>query len=99
MSLSVPLPLPPGFNEHAPKIPVEPVANCPTCGATARAFFARGHDYELETCRNEWYFWQCDDCATVWLDPRPAVAALNIIYPPHYYAYTMSDTVSPIALK
>jgi SAM-dependent methyltransferase len=91
--------LPPGYDPTRPVIPVEQVAACPTCGARSRRAFARGHDYELETCRNEWQFWQCSECGTVWLDPRPAVEALGIIYPPHYYAYAMSETISPIALK
>ncbi len=92
-------PLPPGYPASSPEISTERVPACPTCGGTARASFARGHDYELETCRNEWQFWQCTTCGTVWLDPRPAVDTLGIIYPPHYYAYSMSDKVSPIALK
>jgi 2-polyprenyl-3-methyl-5-hydroxy-6-metoxy-1,4-benzoquinol methylase len=99
MSIADAAPLPAGFPADAPEIAVEKVPNCPTCGATQRTHFAYGHDYELETCRNEWHFWQCDRCGTVWLDPRPAVSALPIIYPQHYYAYSMSDTFWPLALK
>src|SRR5262249_26459696 len=68
------------------------------CGGERRTAFARGHDYELETCRNEWRFWQCAACATVWLDPRPQTAALGVIYPASYYAYQMGK-ISPVALK
>ncbi|SRR6266508_1223588 len=92
-------PLPAGFNARAPEIAVESVPRCPVCGERTRRHFACGYDYELETCRNEWHFWQCNACGVVWLDPRPAVDTLGIIYPPHYYAYAMSDTLSPLALK
>ncbi len=92
-------PLPSGYSASSPEISVERVPACPTCGASRRELFACGHDYELETCRNEWQFWQCQDCGTVWLDPRPAVETLGVIYPPHYYAYNLSEKFSPIALK
>jgi SAM-dependent methyltransferase len=99
MTFGIPLPLPVGFNAQAPEIATERVYNCPVCASSTRTPFARGHDYELETCRNEWHFWRCVDCGTVWLDPRPAVDSLGVIYPPHYYAYAMSEKVSAVALK
>jgi 2-polyprenyl-3-methyl-5-hydroxy-6-metoxy-1,4-benzoquinol methylase len=86
------------FAPAAIEIATEPVPHCPTCDGDRRVAFASGHDYELETCRNNWRFWQCADCTTVWLDPRPAVSTLDIIYPPTYYAYQM-DKIPPIALK
>jgi SAM-dependent methyltransferase len=52
----------------------------------------------LETCRNEWRFWECTECETVWLDPRPDPETLGTIYPPHYYSYNM-ESLSPIALR
>lgn len=92
-------PLPAGFNPNSPLIETEAIPACPTCQGKNRDFYASGHDYELETCRNEWHFWQCADCGTVWPDPRPAVRELETIYPPHYYSYQLSKTISPIALK
>ena len=97
--MNLPSSLPSGFNAGSPEIAVEAVPLCPVCRSTTRTRFASGHDYEIETCRNEWHFWRCEDCGTVWLDPRPAVQTLSIIYPPHYYAYAMSETISPVALK
>lgn len=82
----------------APEIATEAIPHCPICAGTNRTLLAAGHDYELVTCRNEWRFWQCADCDTVWLDPRPALETLPTIYPPHYYAYQM-DRISPIALR
>jgi hypothetical protein len=90
-------PLPPGFSAHAPEISTERVPSCPVCKCTKRTHFASGYDYELQTCRNEWHFWQCAECRAVWLDPRPAAAELGVIYPRNYYAYNRSRKVSPIA--
>jgi 2-polyprenyl-3-methyl-5-hydroxy-6-metoxy-1,4-benzoquinol methylase len=57
-----------------------------------------GFDYELLTCSNPWRFVQCRACQHVWLNPRPAVAELGVVYPPTYYAYNY-DTINPIARK
>jgi len=50
------------------------------------------------TCSNPWRFVQCRACQHVWLNPRPAVAELGVVYPPTYYAYNY-DTINPIARK
>lgn len=92
-------PLPATFRADAPEISVTPVPNCPVCGGQDRRWFASGHDYEIETCRNEWHFWSCRSCETVWLDPRPADAELGTIYPSTYYAYNMEKNVSSFAMK
>jgi SAM-dependent methyltransferase len=91
--------LPPGFSSHVPDIAVEHVPFCPVCRCASRTHFASGYDYELQTCRNEWHFWQCGECTTVWLDPRPASSELSIIYPNNYYAYNRSKNVLHIARK
>jgi hypothetical protein len=72
-----------------PEIATEPVDICLVCGADEFAIIARGVDYELQTCANEWTFRQCTRCGHVQLDPRPAAATLEVIYPPHYYSYDM----------
>ena len=86
--------LPPGYAESAPIVETMRVQRCPVCGNENRTFYAQGYDYELQTCRNLWTFWRCDDCTAVWLDSRPATAALGAIYPAHYYAYSMPLTPS-----
>lgn len=80
-----------------PVIATEAVPACAVCGGAATHVYARGYDYELRTCRNEWTFVQCDSCGHVWLNPRPALSTLGIIYPPHYYAYDYETRISPLA--
>jgi SAM-dependent methyltransferase len=80
----------------SPLIATESVPLCPVCGGLHFADYAAGFDYELLTCVNRWQFVQCSDCGHVWLNPRPAVAELGVIYPPTYYAYNYSG-INPIA--
>lgn len=89
----------PSFVDTSPLIGTTPVPNCPVCSSALREPLADGYDYELETCANRWHFWRCGSCASVWLDPRPDVASLAVIYPPHYYAYNMNGSISSFALK
>ncbi|KAF0244952.1 MAG: hypothetical protein FD180_2049 [Planctomycetota bacterium] len=81
----------------APEIATENVDECPSCLGREHARFAAGFDYELRTCRNEWTFVKCAGCGLVRLHPRPAVAALPVIYPPSYYAYNYAQKVNPVA--
>jgi SAM-dependent methyltransferase len=81
---------------QAPFIATEPVPACPVCRSSQHAEFATGFDYELRTCRNPWTFVQCSACRHVWLNPRPAVAELSVIYPTSYYAYNYGK-INPAA--
>jgi 2-polyprenyl-3-methyl-5-hydroxy-6-metoxy-1,4-benzoquinol methylase len=81
---------------RSPLIATESVPACPVCGASQYSDYAAGFDYELQTCRNRWQFVQCSGCGHVWLNPRPAVTELGVIYPPTYYAYNYSG-INPIA--
>lgn len=94
------LPPPQEFLAHqSPHIDVEGVPACPVCGSGRFEPVAIGFDYESLTCRNPWRFVRCGVCAHVWLNPRPALSTLPIIYPPTYYAYDYSTRVSSLAVK
>jgi 2-polyprenyl-3-methyl-5-hydroxy-6-metoxy-1,4-benzoquinol methylase len=80
-----------------PTIATDPIPACDLCGSTTRESFATGRDFELRTCRNEWYFVRCTRCAHVWLDPRPALSELSTIYPSAYYAYSYEETIPRLA--
>jgi SAM-dependent methyltransferase len=90
---------PPEFQKRgAPEIAEEAVPACPVCDAIAAEPHARGFDYEMLTCRNEWRFVRCASCRHVWLNPRPALSTLPIIYPSDYYAYNY-DKISAVARR
>jgi SAM-dependent methyltransferase len=90
---------PPSAFADKPLIDTEPVPICPVCGSGQQHRFASGYDYESLTCCNEWHFVACDRCSHVWLNPRPAIGTLPIIYPPTYYAYNYQQQISPLAVK
>ena len=86
-------------NPAIPEIATTDVPLCPLCGQGHFHTFAEGYDYELQTSRNKWRFVQCDACSHVWLNPRPAISTLGIIYPTTYYAYNYATKINPIAVK
>src|SRR5437868_5717813 len=89
---------PPEFAESkSPQIADEEIPRCPVCQGSEHRPYAEGFDYELRTCRNAWRFVACRGCDHVWLNPRPAVRTLEVIYPAHYYAYNYEAVVNPIA--
>lgn len=81
-----------------PVVTTEDVPLCPVCHSSEQAEFAVGFDYELLTCANPWRFVQCSLCQQVWLNPRPAIAELGVIYPSTYYAYNYAK-ISSIARR
>lgn len=83
----------------APEIASEPVSRCPICRADKAQSMASGFDYELQTCSNRWNFVRCTACGHAWLNPRPAIETLNVIYPQTYYSYNYESVVHPIAAR
>jgi SAM-dependent methyltransferase len=91
-------PVPQEFLEtNPPEIREEGIPRCPVCSGDRHGPYADGYDYELRTCRNRWLFVACQACGHVWLNPRPALSELGVIYPRHYYAYNYEAVLNPIA--
>jgi SAM-dependent methyltransferase len=82
-----------------PRVETEDVPACPVCGSADFGTQATGYDYESLTCSNAWRFVRCNSCGHVWLNPRPAVAELGVIYPPTYYSYNYEDEINPVAVR
>ena len=61
---------------------------CALCGSADAETVASGLDYEYATLPDEFHFVRCRACDHQYLNPRPSVADLPVIYPPHYYAYS-----------
>lgn len=84
---------------ESPLIETLPVPACVVCGADDGSLVARGRDYELQTCANDWLVMACPHCSHAWLNPRPVDAALPVIYPSHYYSYDMSRRVGSAVMR
>jgi SAM-dependent methyltransferase len=66
-------------------------APCPTCRSCRNSPVARGVDFEYRTCSNEFSFVRCAGCSTVFLNPRPRVRDLGLIYPTNYYSFVHAE--------
>jgi SAM-dependent methyltransferase len=83
--------------ESAVDLPTEAGA-CALCGERAGTWLAAGPDFEYDTTRTEFVFWRCP-CGGVYLNPRPAPAALGRIYPSDYYSYDFAQKLGGFVMR
>jgi 2-polyprenyl-3-methyl-5-hydroxy-6-metoxy-1,4-benzoquinol methylase len=72
---------------------------CGVCKSTDATPFATGKDFEYDTCDEVFSMVECAHCGNVYLNPRPAVDELDVIYPTNYYSYNYEKAINPIALR
>jgi SAM-dependent methyltransferase len=64
---------------------LEPVAQCPVCGASARRTLHEGLTDRTYRCApGQWRFVACDGCGTAYLDPRPDERTVDLAYVNYY---------------
>jgi SAM-dependent methyltransferase len=63
---------------------------CCLCGVEDGVPAAVGEDFEYSTSRDTFVAMRCGNCGLVYLNPRPADAELDRIYPPTYHAFQFS---------
>jgi len=70
---------------------------CTVCDSDRRRLLykIREHEYTTST-DDEFPLMECEDCGAWYLDPRPDVSALDIIYPPNYYSYCLEERAEDI---
>lgn len=85
------------FEHSVKEIETEEILNCPVCRSSDFEKFTSGFDYEFQTCNNLWHFVRCKNCSHVWLNPRPSLLSLGVIYPKGYDAYPFVKRINPIA--
>lgn len=61
-------------------------ANCPVCKMANIGLWAKAIDYEYFSVSQQFSYYQCSDCDTIFIYPIP-VELLNQIYPPNYYSF------------
>jgi 2-polyprenyl-3-methyl-5-hydroxy-6-metoxy-1,4-benzoquinol methylase len=74
---------------------------CPDCGGEVYQTVATGPDYENHCCgTQEFRLVQCQNCQTVYLNPRPTPDMLHRIYAvDDYYSYDFAETANPIVIR
>jgi len=63
---------------------------CCICESGDAEPIGSGNDYEYNTSPDIFYAVKCKSCGLVYLNPRPAVSAFEIIYPQNYHAFNFS---------
>jgi SAM-dependent methyltransferase len=75
-------------------IATQAVPRCPACDSDRRHERGKVTEHEYTTTTDDRFpLMECDGCGAWYLDPRPHVSALGIIYPPDYYAYVRDAMV------
>jgi SAM-dependent methyltransferase len=64
--------------------------NCCICDVDDAEPIAVGEDFEYRTSPDTFLAMRCRGCGLVYLNPRPAMAELDVIYPADYHAYEFS---------
>lgn len=72
---------------------------CNNCGDTHPVPVTTTHDYEFGCCDNEFQFVECPSCGLVWLQNRPAVSALPVIYSSEYATYSYDEYLGPLITR
>jgi 2-polyprenyl-3-methyl-5-hydroxy-6-metoxy-1,4-benzoquinol methylase len=73
---------------------LEPVQSCPVCGSNGYV--------RLEGCRDHicglsgnWSFRKCQQCDSLWIDPRPTKEMISYLYPDNY-CFTHTQPEAPL---
>jgi len=65
--------------------------SCCVCGRNDAVQIGVGEDYEYRTTDDKFTAVQCRECSLVYLDPRPTLADMEMIYPADYHAFDFSE--------
>ena len=70
--------------------------SCDLCGReTSTRIVANGVDFEYATCPNTFSIVRCNECGLHYLNPRPDISTLNIIYPQSYEPFHFHESTNP----
>lgn len=64
---------------------------CCVCGTCDADQIASGEDYEYRTTDDTFTAFRCRSCTLIYLNPRPTLADMEIVYPAEYHAFDFSE--------
>jgi SAM-dependent methyltransferase len=73
--------------EDKDKIKLEQVPYCPLCGAKGSIILENCFD-PLHHLPGIWTFWQCFQCKSLWMNPRPIKDCISLLYPEDYCTHS-----------
>ena len=74
---------------RSPGLTLVPVRCC-LCGSDFAEPVAVGEDFEYHTSPDTFLAVRCCECSLIYLNPRPSLEDLPVIYPPSYHAFSFS---------
>lgn len=64
---------------------LEEVGTCPVCGSsTSLLIHDAVEDWTFRSAPGRWRYWQCADCQSLYLNPRPTPASIGLAYSSYY---------------
>ena len=68
-----------------PKSDLEDVHQCPYCLSEKRTLaYQNVQDWSFQCARGKWTFWECSNCESLYLHPRPTLASIGSAYSKYY---------------
>ncbi len=64
---------------------------CCICGGVDGTPVGVGEDFEYHTSAHSFLAVRCPSCNLIYLDPRPSLASLPVIYPDEYHAFAFDE--------
>ncbi len=61
---------------------------CSNCGSTVFSIIARGPDYIYHGTEDTFTYVRCNECEHFYLNPRPAIDQLSLMYPANYGTFS-----------
>jgi len=76
---------------------LEPVPNCPVCGADIRELLHENLTDRVFFCApGEWNMYRCKSCSSAYLDPRPTSEAIGLAYQ-RYFTHDEAPSFSSLS--
>lgn len=86
------------IDETWPVDGLERVEACPYCDSTVRSPAYRDvQDWSFHCAPGKWAYWDCEDCGTLYLDPRPTKESIGLAYS-SYYTHGASNINKTLSL-
>lgn len=85
-----------GFPEATTKVEIVP---CPGCGSSGCRPLTQSMDYDYLTTGDVFTVVQCDGCGLLYVNPRPSLEEIDMIYPVHYSAYHFGEIKNSVIRK
>lgn len=68
-----------------PKAELETLSACPVCHSKSHALLhQRVRDWSFFSAPGDWSYWRCNDCESVFLNPRPCESSIGKAYKTYY---------------